>query len=96
MSECASERPRNDGTSPERGSSSDVPSFLLNRCIKPIAAGRITRVFQFASGLEAKRLGLLDELIPKATTIAVLVNPNFSDAENLMMMKSASCWARGK
>jgi putative ABC transport system substrate-binding protein len=42
----------------------------------------ITGVFQFASGLEAKRLGLLHELIPKATTIAVLVNQNFSDAEN--------------
>jgi putative ABC transport system substrate-binding protein len=44
--------------------------------------GNITGVFQFTSGLEAKRLGLLHELIPKATTIAVLVNPNFSDAEN--------------
>jgi putative ABC transport system substrate-binding protein len=44
--------------------------------------GNITGVFQFASDLEAKRLGLLHELVPKATTIAVLVNPNFSDAEN--------------
>jgi putative tryptophan/tyrosine transport system substrate-binding protein len=44
--------------------------------------GNITGVFQFTSGLEAKRLGLLHELIPKATTTAVLVNPNFSDAEN--------------
>src|SRR5215467_8000544 len=43
--------------------------------------GNITGAFQFASGLEAKRLGLLHELIPTATTIAVLVNPNFSDAE---------------
>jgi ABC-type uncharacterized transport system substrate-binding protein len=45
-------------------------------------SGNITGVFQFASGLEAKRLDLLHELIPKATTIAVLVNPNFSDAED--------------
>jgi ABC-type uncharacterized transport system substrate-binding protein len=45
-------------------------------------SGNITGFFQFASGLEAKRLGLLHELIPKATTIAVLVNTNFSDAEN--------------
>jgi len=44
--------------------------------------GNITGVFHFTSGLEAKRLGLLHELIPTATTIAVLVNPNFSDAEN--------------
>src|SRR5262249_11976601 len=44
--------------------------------------GNITGVFQFASGLEAKRLGLLHELVPKTATIAVLVNPNFSDAES--------------
>jgi putative tryptophan/tyrosine transport system substrate-binding protein len=44
--------------------------------------GNITGVIQFASGLEAKRLGLLHDLVPKAATIAVLVNPNFADAEN--------------
>jgi putative tryptophan/tyrosine transport system substrate-binding protein len=44
--------------------------------------GNITGVFQFASELEAKRLGLLHELVPKAATIAVLLNPNFQDAEN--------------
>jgi len=43
--------------------------------------GNITGVYQFTSGLEAKRLGLL-EMVPKATTIAVLVNSNFTDAEN--------------
>src|SRR5262249_53433371 len=32
--------------------------------------GNITGVFHFTSGLEAKRLGLLHELIPTATTIA--------------------------
>jgi putative ABC transport system substrate-binding protein len=42
----------------------------------------ITGVYHFATGLEAKRLGLLHEMVPKATTIAVLVNPNFSDAED--------------
>jgi putative ABC transport system substrate-binding protein len=44
--------------------------------------GNMTGVFQFTSGLEAKRLGLLHELVPKAATIAVLVNANFPDAEN--------------
>jgi putative ABC transport system substrate-binding protein len=44
--------------------------------------GNITGVYQFTSGLEAKRLGLLHEMVPKATSIAVLVNPNFADAED--------------
>jgi putative tryptophan/tyrosine transport system substrate-binding protein len=42
----------------------------------------LTGVYMFASGLEAKRFGLLHEMVPKATTIAVLINPNFADAEN--------------
>jgi putative tryptophan/tyrosine transport system substrate-binding protein len=44
--------------------------------------GNLTGVYMFASGLEAKRLGLLHEMVPKAMTIAVLINPNFADAEN--------------
>jgi putative tryptophan/tyrosine transport system substrate-binding protein len=44
--------------------------------------GNITRVYIFTSGLEAKRLGLLHEMVPKATPIGVLVNSNFADAEN--------------
>ena len=44
--------------------------------------GNITGVYQFLSGLEAKRLGLLHEMVPKATSVAVLINPNFADAEN--------------
>jgi putative ABC transport system substrate-binding protein len=43
--------------------------------------GNITGVYLFTTGLEAKRLGLLHEMVPKATTIAVLVNPNFSTVE---------------
>jgi putative ABC transport system substrate-binding protein len=45
-------------------------------------SGNITGVYQFTSGLEAKRLGLLHEMLPKATPIAVLINPKFMDAEN--------------
>jgi putative ABC transport system substrate-binding protein len=44
--------------------------------------GNITGVYQFTSGLEAKRLGLLHDMVPKATSVAVLINPNFADAEN--------------
>jgi putative ABC transport system substrate-binding protein len=43
--------------------------------------GNLTGAYQFTAGLEAKRLGLLHEMVPKATTIAVLVNPNLSRAE---------------
>ena len=42
----------------------------------------LTGVYQFANGLEAKRLGLLHEMVPRATAIAVLANPNYSSAED--------------
>ena len=58
------------------------------RCSKPglvdslnQPAGNMTGVYQFTAGLEAKRLGLLHEMVPKATTIAVLINSNYSGAE---------------
>jgi putative ABC transport system substrate-binding protein len=44
--------------------------------------GNMTGVYQFAGGLEAKRLGLLHELVPNVRTIAVLVNPEYSGAES--------------
>src|SRR5262245_39364089 len=43
--------------------------------------GNLTGVHQFSTVLEAKRLGLLHELVPRAATIAVLVHPNFSGSE---------------
>jgi putative ABC transport system substrate-binding protein len=43
--------------------------------------GSMTGVYQFTTGLEAKRLGLLHEMVPKATTMAALVHPNFSAAK---------------
>jgi putative tryptophan/tyrosine transport system substrate-binding protein len=51
-----------------------VPS--LNR-----PGGNITGVTFFATALEPKRLGLLRELIPQADLVAVLLNPNYPDAE---------------
>ena len=43
--------------------------------------GNVTGVNFFAAVLGAKRLELLRQLVPKATTIAVLVNPNNPDTE---------------
>jgi putative ABC transport system substrate-binding protein len=43
--------------------------------------GNATGVVNFSSALTAKRLGLLRELAPHATTIAVLSNPASPDAE---------------
>jgi putative ABC transport system substrate-binding protein len=60
------------GTDPVR--SGLVPS--LNR-----PGGNVTGVTSFMFDLEPKRLGLLRELRPNATTIAVLVNPNSLNAE---------------
>jgi len=43
--------------------------------------GNITGVNFFQSDLGAKRLGLLHDLLPKASTMGMLVNPTFADAE---------------
>jgi putative ABC transport system substrate-binding protein len=43
--------------------------------------GNMTGVTQFSSGLTAKRLGLLHEMVPTATTMAVLVNPKSVNAQ---------------
>jgi putative ABC transport system substrate-binding protein len=43
--------------------------------------GNVTGAVFFAAVLGSKRLGLLRELVPKATTIAMLVNPNSPDTE---------------
>jgi putative tryptophan/tyrosine transport system substrate-binding protein len=43
--------------------------------------GNVTGVTFFTAALEPKRLGLLRELIPQAHLVAVLVNPNYPDAD---------------
>jgi putative ABC transport system substrate-binding protein len=42
--------------------------------------GNLTGVFNFTTALEAKRLGLLRELIPAAATVGVLLNPKTPNA----------------
>ena len=43
--------------------------------------GNVTGIYQLTTGLEAKRLALLHELVPNVTIMAVLVNPDYPDAE---------------
>jgi putative ABC transport system substrate-binding protein len=52
-----------------------VASGLVASLNKP--GGNTTGVFNFNPTLEAKRLGLLHELVPSAATIGVFVNPNY-------------------
>jgi putative ABC transport system substrate-binding protein len=42
----------------------------------------VTGVTFFAAELGSKRLGLLRELVPNVTVIAMLINPNFPEAED--------------
>jgi putative tryptophan/tyrosine transport system substrate-binding protein len=44
--------------------------------------GNVTGVYIFASALEAKRLGLLYEMVPQASLVAVLRNPTRPQAES--------------
>jgi putative ABC transport system substrate-binding protein len=44
--------------------------------------GNVTGVSLLASALDAKKLGLLRELAPKASTIGVLINPDYPSANS--------------
>ena len=53
--------------------------------------GNVTGVFFFVNELEAKRLGLLHELVPQAITVAALVNTKFPDvADRLRELDEAA------
>src|SRR5262245_47148336 len=54
------------------------PVASLNR-----PGGNVTGVSQLSIELEGKRLGLLHELIPNASVIAMLVNPTFQGTESI-------------
>jgi putative ABC transport system substrate-binding protein len=43
--------------------------------------GNVTGVSLIGSALEAKKLGLLHEVAPGASTVAALINPNYADAQ---------------
>jgi putative tryptophan/tyrosine transport system substrate-binding protein len=44
-------------------------------------SGNATGIYQLQSGLEAKRLGLLHDLVPNANTVAALIHPNQPSGE---------------
>jgi ABC transporter substrate binding protein len=58
--------------------------------------GNMTGVSILTAALEAKRLELLHELIPNAAVIAVLVNPNFSEAESQLKVVQAAANKLGR
>jgi putative ABC transport system substrate-binding protein len=56
-----------------------VRSGLVASLNRP--GGNVTGVSPLSALLEQKRLGMLHELVPKATVIAVLVDPDYPDAD---------------
>jgi putative ABC transport system substrate-binding protein len=58
--------------------------------------GNITGATFFGTGLEAKWLQLLTELVPGATSLAVLVNPSFSEVEAQLQEISKAAGVLGK
>jgi len=60
------------GTDPVRGG-------IVQSLNRP--GGNVTGVYQFAAAMDAKRLGMLREIVPSARDIGVLVNPTYADVE---------------
>ena len=70
-----------------------VASGLVTNLARP--GGNLTGVDMFTAELMAKRLELLAELVPQASAIAVLVNPNNSIAENFIRNAQEAAVAKG-
>jgi putative ABC transport system substrate-binding protein len=57
-----------------------IKSGLVDSLNRP--GGNVTGVSLLASALDAKKLGLLRDLVPKASVIAVLTNPRYPAAKS--------------
>jgi putative ABC transport system substrate-binding protein len=57
--------------------------------------GNITGVYLLGTPLEAKRLEVLHELVPKASVIGILINPNYPEAESQLRDAQVAARARG-
>src|SRR5438874_208656 len=64
-----------------RGGDDPVREGLVASLARP--GGNLTGVSMLTEGLTAKRLELLSELVPRAGVIALLVNPNTTNAERV-------------
>src|SRR6516164_862101 len=60
------------GTDPVRGG-------IVQSLNRP--GGNVTGVYQFAAAMDAKRLGMLREIVPSTRDIGVLVNPTYAEVE---------------
>ena len=76
------------------GGGDPVQEGLVARLNRP--GGNVTGVNFFAGVLGPKRLELLLQLVPKATTIAVLVNPNTTETETERRDVQAAAQAIGR
>jgi putative ABC transport system substrate-binding protein len=61
--------------------SDPVKSRFVDSLNRP--GGNVTGVYFFSNDLATKRLGLLHELVPRATVIALLMNPNVASNDQL-------------
>jgi putative ABC transport system substrate-binding protein len=74
--------------------SDPVVAGLVTSVSRP--GGNVTGVSFFATALGAKRFDLLRELVPKATTIALLVDPNTPASESERAALEAAAHASGQ
>jgi putative tryptophan/tyrosine transport system substrate-binding protein len=78
------------GTTPAKAATSTIPIVFISAA-DPVKAGIVdslnrpggnaTGVSLIGSALEAKKLGLLHEVAPGASTVGALINPNYADAQ---------------